>query len=193
MGTVHSTWLDHDVICVQSNAQLIMHSATHPGNSWAQSSKWPLDEELIIAHRNLLNARQTHTHTNTHTYNVYTRMHPHTHSHTRTMYTHIHTHTQHTHAHTQMQDRGRETNTYTQTHTHTYYLKARSLGRARIGESMFATGVNAVALYQFICRRVCPEVVCCLHLCVVQGTGTHCTERCTELTDSFWHDSLRVK
>jgi hypothetical protein len=53
------------------------------------------------------------------------------------------------------------------------HLQARAFGGGGDGESVFATGVDAVSLNQLVCWGVRPKVVCRLHLGVVQSAWTH--------------------
>lgn len=43
--------------------------------------------------------------------------------------------------------------------------------------------VDAMSLHQLVSRRVCPEVVGCLHLCVLQSTRSHCHNEGQQLVE----------
>lgn len=64
------------------------------------------------------------------------------------------------------------------------YTESRPLGGGVL--SAVAT-VDAMSLDQLVGRGVCPEVVCRLHLCVLQGTGPHCQ------STEQWHEKMHVR
>lgn len=58
-------------------------------------------------------------------------------------------------------------------------------GRPLSGRILFAVAaMNAMSLHQLIGRWVCPEMVSCLHFCVLQSTGSHCDNEGEQLKDA---------
>ena len=60
------------------------------------------------------------------------------------------------------------------------YTQCRPLGGWIL---LVVAAVDAMSLHQLVSRRICPEVVCCLHLCVFQGTRANWNNEGAQLSD----------